>query len=384
MPAVRSQIEIRQVATPQDQQAFLDLPDRIYHGDPHWVPPLRSSVAENFAPDNPFFAYGELERFLAVRDGQVVGRIVPAINRRLIESEQLQIGLFGFFECIEDLAVAQALLETAQQWLRERGMTLVRGPINLSTDQRCLFLVEGFDHLPMFNTAYNPPYYPQFLETLGWHTGKDAVAYLMDLDIAPTQVLKRGYDVAAKSGLNFRRIHADPAQYEADCRQLHQLSIGSYAGRGWAWSYSPPTEAEFLNQARQLRSLLDPNGVWVAEDPAKDHQLVGTIISIPDYNLVLRHLNGRLDWWGKLKFLWYRQFIDQARVMLIASLPEYRRKMVPLALIYLLLTEGGQGGKQYRRAELSWIWEDNWPSRKLIEASGAKVYKTYRVYEKAL
>ncbi len=112
--------------------------------------------------------------------------------------------------------------------------------------------------------------------------------------------------------------------------------------------------------------------------------MVGIVVGVPDYNMVLRHLNGRLDWWGKLKFLWYRGTINQGRVIFIASLPTYRHKMVPLALIYLVLTEGGQGGKRYRRAELSWIWEDNFPSRKLVEASGGKVYKTYRLYEKSL
>ncbi|MBD2102154.1 hypothetical protein [Leptolyngbya sp. FACHB-261] len=381
MQTIGTPIEVRYVSTSQDEQAFLDLPARIYQGDANWVPPLRSGVAENFAADNPFFEYGELERLLAVRDGQVLGRIVPAINRRLIEKEGCNIGLFGFFECVEDFDVAQTLLNAAQDWLRKRGMERVRGPIDLSTHNNCLFLVEGFDSPPMFMMPYNPPYYPQFLERLGWQKAKDAVAYILPLDIAPTEVLKRGYEVGRKSGLNFRRIDTAQEQFEAECRRIYQLFTANFADN---WSYSPRTEAEFLREARQLRALIDPNGVWIAEDPARNNEMIGLILGVPDYNLVLRHLNGRLGWWGTLKFLWYRRTINQGRVMIVTALPEYRRKMVPLALVYLILTQGGQGGKKYQRAELSWVWEDNWPSRKLIEASGGQVHKTYRIYEKAL
>jgi hypothetical protein len=162
------------------------------------------------------------------------------------------------------------------------------------------------------------------------------------------------------------------------------LSIDSYAGRKQGWGYTPPTEAEFLRDTDKLRTLLNPDGVWIAEDPSDNNQMVGVVVGIPDYNMVLRHLNGNLNWWSKVKFSWYRRKINQARVILIASLPKYRSKMVSLALIYLVLTEGGQRGTRYRQAELSWVWEDNLPSRKLIEASGGKVYKTYRLYEKSL
>lgn len=381
MTSVSTQVEIRKVTTLKDEQAFLDLPKYIYQDNLNWVQPLQDSVVKNFASENPFFEYGKLERFLAIREGQVVGRIVSAINQRLIEVEKRNIGLFGFFECVEDLAVAQALLYAAQQWLRERNMEVVRGPINLSTDQLCLFLIDGFELPPMFNTTYNPPYYPKFMEQLGWSKIKDAVGYIMDLSIDPPKVLQRGYEVASKSGLNFRRINVERTHYETECRRIHRLSIDSYASR--PWGYIPPTEADFLRESQQLSTLLDPNGVWIAEDPLKDNQMVGVIVGVPDYNMVLKHLNGRFDWWAKLKFLWYRQAINQARVILIASLPTYRYKMVSIALIYLALTKGEQRGK-YRQAELSWIWEDNLPSRKLIEASGGKVYKTYRLYEKSL
>jgi hypothetical protein len=122
-------VEIRAVTTPQEAEQFLDLPKRVYANDPNWVPPIRSSIVSQFAPDNPFFAHGQLQRFIAVRSGEVVGRIVAAVNDRLIEREGKRVGLFGFFECIEEFAVAKALLDAACQWLREQGMELARGPI---------------------------------------------------------------------------------------------------------------------------------------------------------------------------------------------------------------------------------------------------------------
>ncbi|WNZ27124.1 hypothetical protein HJG54_29885 [Leptolyngbya sp. NK1-12] len=384
MQSAITQIEIRCVETPQDQQAFIDLPRLIYQNDRNWVPALDSTVAEIFDSNHPFFEYGEMECFLAFRHNQLVGRVASVINRRLIALEGKKVGLFGFFECFEDLTVAQALLEAVQQWLRDRGIEVVRGPIDLSTDQRCLFLIDGFDSPPMFNTAYNPPYYPKFLEQLGWYKAKDAVAYILDVNSAPSKALSRGYEIAKKSGLTFRHINIASEYFESECRQIYHLSKISYSNRNGSWNYNPSTEAEFLRNAQQLRSLIDPNCIWIAEDPTKDKEMVGAIIGIPDYNLVLRHLNGRLNWCSQLKFLWYRRMIDQGRVILIASRPDYRHKMVPLALIYLILTNHSQSYKKYRRAELSWVWEDNLPSRKLIEISGGKVYKTYRLYEKAL
>ncbi|HEY9861782.1 MAG TPA: hypothetical protein V6D16_19950 [Candidatus Obscuribacterales bacterium] len=163
--------QIRAVTTPAEQELFLEVPTRVYANDPNWVPPLRSSVAKQFAPSNPFFQYGKLQQFIAVGEGakgpEAVGRVVAAVNQRLIEREGQQIGLFGFFECIANFAIAQALLDAASDWLRQQGMTVVRGPIDLSTHNSCLWLVDGFDSPPMVMMPYNPAYYPEFAERLG-------------------------------------------------------------------------------------------------------------------------------------------------------------------------------------------------------------------------
>lgn len=376
----RTTIQICAVTTPELREQFLDVPARVYANDPNWVPPLRRDVAKQFAPTNPFFEYGTLQSFVALtaEKPQAVGRLVAAVNQRLIAREGENIGLFGFFECIEDFAIAQALLDAACQWLREQGMTKVRGPIDLSTHNNCLFLVDGFDSPPMVMMPYNPPYYPKFVEQAGWYKAKDAYAYDFPLDKPLSAEFERSHRVACKSGVSFRPIRTQGSAFEQDVLGVYHLFNRAFAN---SWSSSVRTEAEFMAEAQALQSLIDPDIFPIAEH---NGEMVGFFMGLPDYNIPLKQVGGKLNWLGILKFLWYRRQIDQGRVVVICSLPEYRRKMVPLALIYLGMQGGMQKGKPYKRAELGQVYEDNYPSRKLIEASGGKIYKTYRIYEKTL
>ncbi|MBE9098481.1 hypothetical protein [Vacuolonema iberomarrocanum] len=374
--------QIRPVLTPADQELFLDVPQRVYSKDPNWVPPLRSSITKSFKPENPFFQYGRLQQFIATRSGskgvEAVGRIVASVNDRLIEREGQPVGLFGYFECIDDGAIAQALFAAAGDWLREQGMTTVRGPIDLTTHNNCLFLVDGFDSPPMIMMPYNPAYYLKFMEQDGWRKAKDAYAYILDLSEELSEQFKKGYDIACKSGISFRPIRTKGDGFEQDCISLYHLFTETFAPN---WSSTPRTQEEFLEEAKSLQALVDPDVFPVAE---YEGQMVGFWMGLPDYNIPLKHVNGKLDLIGTLKFLWFRRNIDQGRVIAICSLPKYRRKMVPLGLIYLGMLGGIKKGKPYQRAELSWVFEDNMASRKLIEASGGKIYKTYRIYEKSL
>jgi len=380
---VNSSVDIRSfqvilVTNAAEQKMFLDVPIMVYARDRYWVPPLRSDVAKKFDPSNPFFQYGRLQQFVAIREAKPIGRIVSAVNDRLVDREGKNIGIFGFFECVEDFEVAQALLSAASQWLREQGMTEVRGPIDLSTHNNCLFLVDGFDSPPMVMMPYNPAYYPKFLEQDGWHKAKDAYAYDFPLDKPLSPEFEKGYKIACKSGVNFRPLRTKGEGFEQDAIGLYNLFTKAFSDN---WSSTPRTQSEFLDEAKSLQSLVDPDVFPIAE---YNGEMIGFWMGLPDYNIPLKHVNGSLNWLGIIKFLWHRRQIDQGRVIAICSLPEFRRKMVPLALIYLGMSGGIQKGKPYKRAELSWVYEDNAPSRKLIEASGGKIYKTYRMYEKTL
>lgn len=373
-------VQMRVVKDAADAERFLDLPAKVYTNDPNWVQPIRSSIAKQLSADNPFRQYGRLERFLAIAPDtrEVVGRVVAAVNDRLIEREGQQVGLFGYFECIQDFSVAQALLQAACQWLQEQGMTVARGPIDLSTHNNCLFLVDGFDSPPAVMMPYNPSYYPQFIEQAGWHKAKDAYAYDFPLSLHLSAEFEKSYRIACKSGVNFRPIRTKGEGFKEDCLGLYNLFTTAFANN---WSSTPRTQEEFLEEAKSLQSLVDPDIFPIAE---YNGEMIGFWMSLPDYNIALKHVNGKLNWLGILKVLWYRRQIDQGRTIAVCSLPEYRRKLVPLALIYLGMKGGIQKGKPYKRAELSWVFEDNFPSRKLIEAAGGKIYKTYRIYEKSL
>ncbi|OKH21262.1 hypothetical protein [Chroogloeocystis siderophila] len=382
MPTQSINFQVRAVITPKERELFLDLPAKIYASDPHWIPPIRSSITKEFTSDYPFSQYGKLQQFVAlsqdVDNPQPLGRIVAAVNQRLIEREGDNIGLFGYFECVSDFDVAQALLTSASEWLRVQGMTRVRGPIDLSTHNRCFFLVDGFDSPPLVMMPYNPPYYPELIERDGWQKAKDAYAYDFPLDKPLPKEFEKAHRVACKSGVNFRPIRTKGESFEKDAIAIYHLFNRAFAH---SWSSTPRTEAEFLEEAKELQNIIDPDVFPIAE---YNGEMIGFFMGLPDYNIPLKHVNGKLNWLGILKFLWYRRQIDQGRVITICSLPDYRLKMVPLALIYLGMQGGIQKGKPYKRAELSWVYEDNYPSRKLIEAAGGKIYKTYRIYEKAL
>ena len=363
------------VTSPRQQEQFLQVPWRVYQDDPHWVPPLTSEVAAQLSPENAFFHSGKTQQFLAINaQEEAVGRIVAAVDQRLIEKEGQNVGLFGFFECIEDQTVAFALFEAAEHWLREQGMTLMRGPIDLTTHNGCLWQVEGFHSPAKIMMPYNPPYYEAFFLAWGGEAVKEAYAYHLPLQGKLDDKFAKGYRVATRSGVTFRPLQTKGEAFEQDVTNLYHLFDRCFED---SWSSTPRTKEEFVAQAQSLQSLVDPEIFPIAEH---NGEMVGFFMALPDYNVALKRVNGKLNWWGILKFLWYRRQIKQARVIVICCLPEYRRKMIPLALIYKAFEEGNA----YESAELSWVYGDNDPSRRIIEQTGATIEKTYRMYEKQL
>lgn len=257
-------------------------------------------------------------------------------------------------------------------------MTLVRGPIDLSTHNNCLFLIDGFDGPPYFMMPYNPPYYPRFWERAGWQPAKDAVAYEFPLDRDLPAQFERAYRLARQSGIRFRPVRTRGAGFRQDLHSFHRLFTEAFSAN---WSSSARSEAEFVAEAESLRFLIDRAIFPVAEH---EGEMVGFLMALPDYNQVLKHLSGALDWRGVVKFLWYRRNIDRFRVLAMASLPKYRGRLVAPALIHLCMLGVKGGRRRYRMAELSWVYADNKPSRNLAEVTQAKAYKRFRIYERAL
>ena len=229
----------------------------------------------------------------------------------------------------------------------------------------------------MVMMPYNPEYYLELMDANGWQKAKDAYAYRFEPHDMAEQ-FEKAYKIATKSGVTFRPIATKGEDFERDVRSLYRLFTETFAIN---WSSTPRTEDEFFEEAKSLQTLVDPDLFPIAEI---NGEMVGFFMALPDYNKVLKRVNGKLDFIGILKFLWFRRTIERVRVLAFASLPEHRRKLIPLAMVHLAFQGGTKTNKRYTWAELGWVYEDNMSSRKIVEKAGGKIYKTYRIYEKSL
>lgn len=368
-------LRVERVESRADLRAFLRLPWHIYRDDPHWVPPLL--VEQRRLLDrhkHPFHRHAEVDYFLARRGARVVGRIAAIVNHRHIEFHQEPVGFFGFFECTDDPAAANALLSTAEEWLRARAMQAMRGPMNFSTNEECGLLVDGFDTAPMIMMTHNPPYYERLLEGAGLRRAKEMYAYLL-ADIREPDRLMRGVTrLAERSPALVRPIRMKELKREIE--RVREVYNSAWERN---WGFVPMTEAEFDDMARQMKQIVDPELCLIAE---VDGEPVGFALALPDFNQAIRHTDGRLLPFGIVKLLWHARRIDQVRVITLGVKPEYRRHGLDAMMMLRQYRRALELG--YRRSEASWILEDNLPMRRILERLGWDIYKTYRIYEKSL
>ncbi|MGH7965476.1 MAG: GNAT family N-acetyltransferase, partial [Candidatus Binatia bacterium] len=359
----------------RDLFRFLKLPWQLYRDDPVWVPPLLHDLKRLLDPrSHPFHQHAEVQYFLARRGEEIVGRIAAIVNHQYVTFHNQAIGFFGFFESVNDPAVATELLTTVERWLAERGMKQIHGPMNFSTNEECGLLVDGFQHRPMVMMPYNPPYYAQLLEAAGYTKAKDLLAYLLD-DPQPPERLVHGVSrLQQVREVTIRQIN--PRRFAEEVDLIRAIYTSAWERN---WGFIPMTKEETSDLASQFRRVADPNLCLIAEVKGEP---VGFALALPDYNQVLRHMNGRLLPFGLLKLLWYRRKINAARVLTLGLKPGFRRMGIDAMLYLCLWQEAPKNG--YPTVECSWILEDNWAMRRGLERMGARLYKTYRIYEKTL
>lgn len=368
-------LEVRPVAGRRDLRRFVRLPWRIYAANPCWVPPLLREQSRLLTPaGNPFFHHSRAGLFLAWRGDEVVGRIAAIENRRHLETYGDATGFFGFFESIDDGEVAGALLEAAAGWARERGLRSLRGPTSFTINDECGVLLDAYDLPPVVLMPYNPPYYPRRIEEQGFVKAQDLYAYRMEAPPEMPARLRAARELAGARGVAVRKI--DLRRFDEELARVHAIH-----SRAWAenWGAVPLTWQEVRDLGERLLPVVDPDLVFLAE---KEGEPVGVMISIPDVNQALGHLNGRLFPLGLAKLLWYRRCIDALRVLIMGVVAEHRHEGVDAAL-YAATIEAAVP-KGYRWGELSWILESNDSMRRVLERLGTTHYKTYRIYEKAL
>lgn len=366
---------VRPVTSRRELTRFIDYAGVRNRRDPHWIAPLRLSERERLRPSrNPFFAHADHQLLIAWRGDVVAGRIAAFDDRLHNEVHGDNLASFGFFEA-DDEETARVLLAAVEAWAIARGRTHVRGPLNPSLNESAGLLIDGFDTDPMLMMPHNPREYAAFIEASGYTKVKDLYAWMYDVGHgAGPAIEKMAARVKARERIVIRPLNA--REFERDVNRLRLLYCGAWEQN---WGFVPPTAEEFRRVAAELKRILDPRIAIRAE---VDGVMIGCAIALPDINQALKGTGGRLFPLGLLRLLARRWIIDQARVLLLGLLPKYRTRGLYALLWHELQRLGEAAG--YRRCEASWVLEDNRNINNAVEQAGARRYKTYRIYQKAL
>jgi GNAT superfamily N-acetyltransferase len=350
---------------------FLHFPFKLYDKNSSWVPPLIKDIRDKFSLKNPFLHHGEVMPFIAKRNGETVGRVTAIHNQAHVDFHGEKTGFFGFFDCINENDVAKTLMGRVVEWVKDKGMTEIRGPMNFSSNEEWGLLIHGFDDPPMVMMPYQFPYYRKLYEHCGLEKARDLYAYIADVpEILPEKVY-RVAEIAKKRGIRARPVNTRKFNDEM---KIFMNIYNSALEKNWG--FIPMTEEEIDHASRQLKPIIVPELTLIAEH---NDEPVGFMMFLPDYNYVLKKMKGRLYPFGIFKALLHSRNIRDARLLLLGVKQGFRRRGIDS----LLFIEGLKGLKKkgFRRMEFSWILEDNYPVQRIIETMKGRLYKKYRVYE---
>lgn len=375
-------VTVKAVETKADREAFIRLPWQLYRDDPAWIPPLLQERRDFLNPrKNPFFESGEARFWLALREGRVVGRISAQVNRAHLVRHRDSTGHFGLLEAEDRQETFQALLATAEDWLKQHGLTRAVGPFSLSINEESGLLVEGYQHAPSLMTGHAWPYYASRLEALGYRKIKDLICYRYSADLElPPAVTSLVRKVTRAENITIRPL--DMGRYEEDLGKIMAVFNDAWAEN---WGFIPMSQAEIKALARDLRPIVRPQSIAIAE---LDDEPVAMAIGLPNVNEAIADLNGRLLPFGWAKLLWRLKVktTKTARVPLMGVRRAYHGSPLGAALAFAVVDtiRRTQMALGVESVELSWILEDNLPMRRMIEQLGGTAYKTYRLYSREL
>lgn len=371
--------EIRRFDGTENLRAFIRFPFDLYRGDPNWVPPLRHDLRKILrGVNNALLANGPHTFFMAYRDGKPAARLMAGINKTLNKAKDKKEGYISLFECKEDYDTAKAILDAAAEWLRERGMERMSGPISPTNgdDSRGL-LIQGFDGPPVLMNVYNPPYYPEYFDRYGLQKDFDLLAYYLDASALPIERFERVVDFAMHK-YHFHVDRMDLTHIETELKDIKYILDISMPE---SWQHlTPPSMEDIRKEFLQLKNLADPDLLYIAR--SDDGEPIGFVVAMPNYNEVLIRLNGRLGPVGICKYLHFKKKIKGARIFMQFVIPSYRNKAVNGAIFAKLMAEGRR--RNYDWGEASTIAEMNTMSRRSVEGAGGKLYRLYRLYWKEI
>jgi GNAT superfamily N-acetyltransferase len=370
-------ITIVPVSTKKELKMFIKFPWTVYRGEKkyeNWVPPLLMDQNDQFnRKKNLFFKHADMELFLAYKNGRLSGRIAAIVDYSYIEYQKDESGFFGYFESLDDEDVAGALFKAAENWVLDKGYKRISGPMNPTTGKTIGTLIDSFDIPPIIEMGYNPEYYPELIEKCGYGKSKDLLNYIMDTSlklsdkmIRVSEIVKKRYDITIRS--------IDWKEWDTIIPILREIYNEAWADN---WGFVPWEAEEFEHMAKELKMFVNSELVlvtYMGDEP------VGFTIPIPDFNQILVKMNGRLFPTGIFKLLAGKKKIDIIRVAILGVKKKAQNKGIDAVLVREIYERGEKMGM--RGSELSWILEDNISLTNLLDGWGAKMYRTYRIYEK--
>ena len=372
-------LQVKPVNNRHDQRLFIRLPWSIYADDPAWIPPLILERKEFLSSKNPYFEHARYQSWIAYRDGRPVGRISAQIDQLHLDRYPDKEGFFGMIEAEDNAETFAVLFQTAEAWLRDRGMHRVLGPYNLSINQEPGLLVDGFTTSPFMMMGHARPYYAARIEKNGYQKIKDLYAYIIDSNFEASAAM-RTIVKRAKKRVAIRSL--SKSNFNHDLKIIEDIFNDAWSEN---WGFLPFTEAEFNQLAKEFKLVLDFEMVKLAE---VDGVPAAFMVVVPNINEAIRDLNGRLLPFGWLKLLWRLKikFPQTVRLPFLGVRKKYHDSILGAALPFLMIQAAWAPAlrRGVKKAELSWILEDNKGINDIIESLGATVYKTYRIYTKNL
>ncbi|HIF32584.1 MAG TPA: N-acetyltransferase [Planctomycetes bacterium] len=369
---------IQAVNTRTERKAAFNLPWKLYHNDPNWIPPLRQNQLELMGfRKHPFYDRNEVQVFLATQNGKAVGRIAAITNLEHNRRYNDKIGFVGFFESIDEPDVANGLFDAAAAWLKERGLDTVRGPVNPSLNHEVGLLTDGFDTPPTFMMTYNHPYYPALFEQAGFVKAQDLFSFDGHVDMLETLDTKLDFVIReATRRFNIKMRPLSRSRFDEDVRLFLNIYNQSLGG---TWGFTPLSEAEIDHVSKSLKHLIVPELTTICEVDGKP---IAAVFGLLDYNPRIKLINGRLFPFGFFRLLFNRKAIKRIRLLSTNVIPEYQRWGVGLVALSRLVPDILKWGIQ--EAEFSWVLESNHLSYKTLKRGGAILSKSYRIYDRPI
>ena len=378
----RMSLTIRPVVTKADRKRFVNFLWDVYRDDPHWVPPLKDEELGLITPGkNPWFEHARAQLWLAERDGRVVGRISAQVDELVLEQMGAGTGLIGMLEALAEEA-AQALIATAEDWLRDQGMTRALGPISLSIWDQPGLLIEGFEQPPTAMMGHHRPDYRGWIEAAGYSKAKDLYTYELDIRIDMIPMIRRLIDSGRRNArINLRKV--DKSRFDEEAALILGILNDAWSDN---WGFVPLTPSEIAYAGKKLRPIIFEDLVYVAE---VDGVPVAFMITIPDINELIRDLNGELFPFGFAKLLWRlrKPKVRRMRVPLMGVAKSLQGSRLAGQLAFMMIEESRKISVERYGAthgEFGWVLEDNQGMMSIAQLPGAGINKVYRIYEKAL